>query len=150
MKKLVILLVVAGAAYLGYRFFIGKSAAYQTYEKFAEALAWGRTEEALQYADESVLEDMGDAEHRAVAGDMPVEHIHATDYQIESETKSADGNVNLRVKQILYFDPPGVTSAIGGAVAAIFRQNAVLQKTGGTWKVIEFDSEFIETKETRK
>ncbi len=105
MKKLVILLAVLGAAFLGYKFFIAKSEAYRAYEQFAEALAWGRTDDALKHAlDETVIEDTEDAQHRVDAGNVAVEHIHATDYQVVSETKSADGKVTLQVKQVLYFD----------------------------------------------
>jgi hypothetical protein len=151
LKKIVILLILAGAGYFGYKTFIGKSAASQAYLKFADALVWGRSDEAKKYAvDESVVEDPGDANHRSFAGDTPVDYIHGTNYQIESETKNADGTITLKVKQNVFFDPPGTTSAIGGALVAIFRQTAVMQKTSTGWKVSEFDSEFIETKETRK
>jgi hypothetical protein len=48
LKKIVILLILAGAGYFGYRTFIGKSAASQAYLKFADALVWGRSEEKIQ------------------------------------------------------------------------------------------------------
>jgi uncharacterized protein (UPF0333 family) len=150
LKKLVILLVLAGAGYFGYKTFIGKSAAFQTYQKFADAMAWARSDEAKKYmVDVSVVDDPGDANHRIIAGDTPVDYIHGTNYEVESETKNADGTVTLKVKQTIFFDPPGTTSGIGGALMAIFRQTAVMRKTSEGWKVSEFDSEFIETKETR-
>lgn len=151
MKGLVIVLILAAAVFAGYKLFIADSAAYQVYQKFAEALARGRTEEAAKYAeDESVVTDSEDAEHNMEAGNVPVQHIHGTSYQLESEEKMDNGNIRLKVKQILYFDPPGATSAMGGAMAAIFKQDAVMQKSADGWKVVEFESEFVEAKETRK
>jgi hypothetical protein len=151
MKTLLLALILAAVAYGGYRLFVADSAAYQTYQKFAEALARGRSEEALKYTDdEEIISDAGDAEHNMQAGYVPVEHIHGTNYQLESEEKMEDGKVRLKVKQVLYFDPPGTTSAIGGAMSAIFKQDVVMQKSSDGWKVVEFDSEFIEAKETRK
>jgi hypothetical protein len=151
MKGLVIVLILAAAVFAGYKLFIADSEAYRAYQKFAEALARGRTEEAAKYAvDESVVTDSADAEHNMEAGNVPVQHIHGTSYQLESEEKVDNGNIRLKVKQVLYFDPPGATSAMGGAMAAIFKQDAMMQKSDDGWKVAEFESEFVEAKETRK
>jgi hypothetical protein len=120
MKTLILVLILAGISFGAYKLFIAESPAYQTFQKFAETMTRGRTEEALKFAkDESVMSDAGDAEHNVEAGYVPVQYIHGTNYQLESEEKTADGNLRLKVKQIVCFDSPGATNAIGGAMAAI-------------------------------
>lgn len=137
-------LVVAAAAGI-YFFFIADSAAYSTYKKFSDALAHGWREEALQYADsEDVLG--GSEENRGQsAGGMPVDALTGIKYSLESETTNADESVTVTVIQSVSFDPPGATSAMG-AMTSKYRQTADLKQTTDGWRVVSFNSEFLETR----
>jgi hypothetical protein len=54
------------------------------------------------------------------------------------------------VKVTVHFDPPGVTTGIGGAMYAHFRHTATVRKTPEGWRVAAFDSEFVDMGEIRR
>jgi hypothetical protein len=150
MKGVIVILsavaILAGIYFL----FIADSGAVKVYKQFATACAKGDREQALQFAEsEDVLG--GDVkDNKRFIGGVPAEALHGISIKIESETKNDDGSVSIQAIQQIYFDPPGATSAIGGAMTSIFRQTADLTKTASGWKITAFENELVETKETRE
>jgi hypothetical protein len=143
MKKLVGVLALAGAVVLGYRWY-SDWRAVGVYKRFAEA--WMRDDRAaaLRHAQADAVDD---AFNHAFAG-MPsgaiLESFHGTHYQVESKTVLPGGDYQLEVNQTIFFDPAGVTSAIGGAMATHIHHSATLRKTAEGWKVVAFEPKYID------
>jgi hypothetical protein len=149
-KRVFALVILAAGGVFGYRW-ISSAGPVHTFEKFAEAWTHGEREEAMKYSD-------GDAvrralEQRQLRGTNPgsiMEAYRGTKYTVESSTRTPEGDVKLVVREIIAFDPAGVTTAIGGAMFAVFRHTATVRKTSGGWKVVAFDPAFVEMGETRR
>ena len=129
MKRLFWILVLAGAVLLGYRWFVGWRAV-SAYKSFAEAWTHDDRAAALEHAPAEAVKNALD--RHAFSG-MPsgaiLESFHGTLYQVESKTRLPDGDYRLEVKQTIFFDPAGVTSAIGGAMATHIHHSATVHKT---------------------
>ena len=149
MKKLLLLLVVAGVGYIAYNAWSARNAPFEVFKKFADEVARGRLDLARQYAD-GEIGTMKEGERFRSAGWTPVEMLHGIRYTLNSQRRSADGNeVTLDVTQRVAFDPPGAMSAMGGSMRASFKQTAVVRETPSGWKVGSFSSELLETHEAR-
>jgi hypothetical protein len=147
MKKLIIVVVLAGGGFAAYRLAFAESPAYQAYEKFADAMLHDRWDEARDVAaGESVtrLIDYAKAEpgflghecYRLLRG---VIHMGPT-RKVESETESADGKeVTLRVIQEERRGSP--TMAPFGPPTVRHKQDAVVVSTPDGWRVKEFKEE---------
>jgi hypothetical protein len=149
LKRIVVLLLLAGVGYTVYRV-LARAGPVRAYEKFADAWARGDDEIALRHAE-------GDAMRRTLRSHSirgllfhPMEAFHGTRYAIDSVTSSPEGDVVIAAKQTIGFDPPGVTSAVGGAMFAVFRHQATLHKTSEGWKITAFEPTFLEAGETRR
>jgi hypothetical protein len=144
MKKLLGIIVLAGAALLGYRWFVGWRAV-NAYKEFAEAWMHDDRAAALERAPAEIVDDAFDK--HAFTG-MPsgavLEVFHGTLYQVESKERLPDGDFQLEVKQTIFFDPAGVTSAIGGAMATHIHHSATLRKTAEGWKVVAFEPKYLD------
>ena len=79
-----------------------------------------------------------------------MEAFRGTRYSVESKRRNDDGDVELVVNQTIFFDPPGVTTGIGGAMFARYRHAATVRKTDDGWRVVAFEPTFIEVKEIRR
>ena len=142
MKTAVGLVLLAVAGLLGYRAWDGWRA-YKAYEGFAEAWVLGNETEAGQYADEKIVRHaLREKALRGTPGGAAIEAYRGTRYSVESKSRSADGEVVLEVRQTIQFDPPGVTSGIGGAMYAHFRHRATVRKTEDGWRVVAFEPEY--------
>lgn len=149
MKKLVSLAILAGAAFFGYRAFNGWRA-YKTYENFAEAWVHENEADAGRYGDAATVKHALHARAiRGTRGGAAMEALRGDRYEVESKTRTADG-VDFVVKLTVHFDPPGVTTGIGGAMYAHFRHTASVRKTPEGWRVVAFESEFIDLGELRR
>jgi hypothetical protein len=51
---------------------------------------------------------------------------------------------------MIAFDPPGITSAIGGAMVMSFHHSVRLRKTSEGWKVVAFHPALLEMSEVRR
>ncbi len=144
MKKLVGIIVLAGAALVGYRWFGGWRAVGE-YKSFAEAWTHDDRTAASKHAPADTVEDALD--RHAFTG-MPsgavLEVFHGTLYQVESKERLPDGGFQLEVKQTIFFDPAGVTSAIGGAMATHIHHSATVRKTAEGWKVVAFEPKYLD------
>ena len=107
MKKLVVLLVLGGAAFFGYRSFSGDGAV-SAYEKFAEAWTHDNPAEAKKYADaETARKAFEEQNLRGLRSGAMIEAFRGTRYEIESRTRPVENEVALEVRQTIQFDPPG-------------------------------------------
>jgi len=80
----------------------------------------------------------------------PMEAYRGERVAIESRESAPTGEVTLTAKQVVLFDPPGITSGIGGAGAASFRHVVRMRKTPAGWRVVGFEPTFLEAGPTRK
>lgn len=144
--RAILFLLILGAIGAGiYYFFIADSEAYKTYQEFATALGNGDRTSAQKYAEDDSVLGGPEQNRRQNTGGMPVDAFMGYTYTSESETKNEDGSVTIVALQSVRFDPPGVTSAMGGMISK-YRQTATLSKSSGKWLVTSFDSNFVETR----
>ena len=150
MKKLLVLALLLGGAHLVYRHF-HRVVPIGEYERFADAWARGDIEEALRHADgDQIHRTLKTKSLRALMDARMMEAFHGTRYAVQSTDSTPEGDLVLDVKQTIAFDPPGATTAVGGAMFASFRHVARLRKTTGGWKVVSFEPTFLEIGETRR
>ena len=150
MKKLVVLLVLGGAAFFGYRSFSGDGAV-SAYEKFAEAWTHDNPAEAKKYADaETARKAFEEQNLRGLRSGAMIEAFRGTRYEIESRTRPVENEVALEVRQTIQFDPPGVTSGIMGAMYTHIHHSARVRKTSDGWKVVAFEAKFLDMGEMRR
>lgn len=144
MKNLLWILVLAGAALLGYRWFEGWRAV-GAYKSFAEAWTHDDRTAALKHAPADTVEDaLGRHAFTGMPSGAVLEVFHGTLYQVESKERLPDGDVQLEVKQTIFFDPAGVTSAIGGAMATHIHHSATVRKTAEGWRVVAFEPKYLD------
>lgn len=150
MKRLVGLLLLAAAAFAAWYWF-GSRGAYKAYEGFAEAWAQEKRAVAAQYGDEAAVKHAFEEKPlRGNAGGNMMEAFRGTRYALESKQRSDDGDYDFVVKQTIFFDPPGVTSGIGGAMVARYRHEATVRKTADGWRVVAFEPTYLEMQEIRR
>ncbi len=58
-----------------------------------------------------------------------LEALRGVRTSVESVERGSDGEVAIEALQAVAFDPPGVTSAVGGAMWTTFHHNARIHKT---------------------
>ena len=150
MKKLVFVLALAGAALLGYRWISGWRAE-TAYEQFAEAWTHGDKAEAMKHGESDAVNRALDKQAlRGMPSGSIMEAFRGTRYNIESRTRSPGGDLLLEVKQTIFFDPPGTTSAIGGAMLTHIHHSATLRNTADGWKVVAFEPKYLDMGEIRR
>jgi hypothetical protein len=150
MKTVVALLLVAAAVVFGLRWYSGWSA-YRAYEGFAEAWVHGSETDAARYGDAAaVTHALKERSIRGTRGGAAMEALRGDRYEVESRSRTPGGDVTLIVKQTVHFDPPGVTTGIGGAMYAHFRHTASVRKADGQWRVVSFEPEFLDMGELRR
>jgi hypothetical protein len=80
----------------------------------------------------------------------PVEALRGSRHRIESRASAPGGEIALTAHVVVFFDPPGVTSGVGGAMKASFRHLIRMKKTAAGWRVVAFEPEFLEAVPLRK
>jgi hypothetical protein len=149
-KKIVVAAILAGAALFGYRAY-ERLAAVRCYERFADAWARERPEEALGLTEgEEARRAVEERGIRALIDARTMERLHAVRYSEESVERREQGEVAVEAKQTIAFDPPGITSALGGAMWMTFHHSARLRKTGSGWKVVAFEPTYLDTGTVRR
>ena len=150
MKKVVLGLLAVWGGWQAYRWFDG-SRAVSACEGFAEAWAREDRTAAAKYGDsEAVRRAFEETPLRGTPGGAAMEAFRGTRYSVESRTRSAGGSVELVVRQTIFFDPPGVTTAIGGRMFAHFRHAATLRKTESGWRVAAFQPAYLDMGDLRQ
>ena len=150
MKKLFLVLLLAGVSLAGYRWFDGRGAD-EAYEGFAESWAQEKREAAARFGDaDAVRRAFEKTPLRKYPGGAAMEAYRGTRSAVESREAAPEGGVALTATQTIFFDPPGVTSAIGGAMFARFRHRATVRKTDDGWRVVSFEPAYLEMGELRR
>ncbi len=147
MKKLLILAAIVACGWLFWSTNYGPSSQWGTTKRFLTAVGTQRASEALALADRDAKS--GIEKLSSSAGWVPVEAYHGQTFAKKSSESLPSGDVKLLVSEVLFFDPPGATSAIGGAMMASFDDTVVLSKKSGSWKVVSFDRVFLKADSTR-
>jgi len=150
MKRAVGIAVLAAGGFFAYRSFASAGAVH-AFEKFAEAWTHGERAEAMRYAEgEAVKSALEDKQLRGTPPGIVMEAHRGTKYDVESSTRTPEGDVALVVKETIAFDPAGITSGIGGAMFAVFRHKATVRKTSDGWRVVAFEPTFVEMGDMRR
>ncbi|HEY6146166.1 MAG TPA: hypothetical protein VIZ69_00650 [Thermoanaerobaculia bacterium] len=144
MKRIVLLIVVAGVAFAGWRT-ASRWRAKTAYEAFAEAWTHGNMADAKKYGTEECAKHaLEERSLRGLESGQAMEAFRGTRYRYEKETVSDGGDLELEVHQTIFFDPPGITSAIGGAMYTGIQHSATLRNTPEGWRVIAFEPRYID------
>lgn len=148
MKRLVLLLLAAGAAYFAYRYAV-VDAPVRAAQGFLKA--WAREDTAAA----SALTDGGAAktsvETHILRGvcRAPMEALGGSHASVETRSNEPSGRVVLTMHQLVAFDPPGITSGFASSMAASFRHVVTLEKGEAGWRVCGFEPSFLDAVPTR-
>lgn len=144
MRRFIAVLIVAGAAVVGYRYYRGSDATVERYKQFAEAILHRQYDKAAAMTDGLSAADLQQhgTQERIGAGPPMFQTLFPSKYEIDSRETSPDGVVTLRVTQTVFFNPAGVESAIRPAMFATLKQVARLRKSDDGWKVVAFENTF--------
>jgi hypothetical protein len=148
MRRFSLILFVAGAVYGAFRYAV-VDPPWRAFRAFARdwaredtpaAAAWTSGEAAKKAVEEKILRGVVRA---------PMEAFRGSREELESRETASDGAVILTVRQSVSYDPPGVTSGVGGAGVATIRHVARMRKTPDGWRIVEWTPEFLEAKPRR-
>jgi hypothetical protein len=149
-KKIVLAVLVAGGLFAGYRSYT-LWRAVSVYEKFATAWTHGEKAEAAQFGEPDAVKDA--LERQSLRG-MPsgaiMEAFRGERYAIESKTRLPGGDLRIEARQTIFFDPPGATTGIGGAMYTHIHHSVTLRGNGTRWKVVAFKAAYMDMRETRR
>ena len=150
MKRIVVLIVLAAVAFFGWRS-VSRWRARTAYEGFAEAWTHGNMADAKKYGtEECARHALEKASLRGLESGQAMEAFRGTRYRYEKESRSDSGELELEVHQTIFFDPPGITSAIGGAMYTGIHHSATLRNGPGGWQVVAFEPRYIDMGPLRK
>jgi hypothetical protein len=149
MKRLFLLALLAGGASLAYRYAV-VDAPVRACKRFLEA--WGAEETPAAAAMTEGESAKASVETHILRGvcQAPMEALRGSRCSVESRAKGPGGQEILTMHQVVAFDPPGVTTGIGGAMAASFRHVVTMRKTAAGWKVSAFEPTYLDAVETRR
>ena len=143
MKRAIAVVVLIAAVSLPYHYYEHSYAPRAHYKKFADEILHRRYDAAAAMTDgisASDLEKQGSQEHIG-AGPAMFQTLFPSHYTIESSDMS-EGTLTLHAVQTVYFNPPGVESAIRPAMYAKLNQTVSLRKKSDGWKVTSFENKF--------
>ena len=150
MKQAAAIVALAGAAFFGYRGFHSHQA-HSTFEKFADAWATDDVAGAKKFGDaETATRAFEKQNLRGMRSGAIIDAFRGTRYVFESSTRSENGDIALEAMQTIQFDPPGVTSAITGAMYTHIHHSATVRQTPEGWRVVSFEPKFVDMGELRR
>jgi hypothetical protein len=143
-KRLIVLLIVAAAAFIGYRYYASSIAPERRYKQFAEEVLHRRYNIAARMTDGMTEADVARAgtQERIGAGPAMFQALFPSKFAVTSRETSPDGALVLHAVQTVFFNPPGVESAVRPAMFATMNQTVTLRRTSGGWKVAAFENTF--------
>lgn len=144
MKRLIVLLLLAVAAFIGYRHYANSIAPERHYKQFAEEVLHRRYSAAAAMTaglSEADLARNGTQE-KIGAGPAMFQTLFPSKFAVSSRETAPDGAMVLHAVQTVFFNPPGVESAVRPAMFATMNQTVTLRKTSGGWKVAAFENKF--------
>ena len=148
MKKALLVLLLAAGGYLAYRQLVLEPPV-RAFRRFAEA--WGKedTPAAAALTEGDVAKKAVELHILRGVVQAPMEALGRSHVAIESRVDRPDGDVVLTARELVLFDPPGMTSAFAGAMAASVRHVATMHKGADGWRVVAWAPEFLEAHSTR-
>lgn len=141
--------MLAGGAFVAYRQIVVR-APDRVLERFLDAWAREDTPAAAALTDGETAKKTVESKILRGVLQAPMEAYRGTRVAVESREDAPGGQLLLTAKQVVFFDPPGITSGIGGAAAGSFRQIVGMKKTPAGWRVVSFDPTFLEARSTRE
>jgi hypothetical protein len=139
MGKLIVLVLAGALGWWAYGKYFRDSEPVHAYKAFASAWANARPDQAAGLtAGPSASRAIIEKSLYNLMGGVPVQHVHGVGFEIESELPRGS-SVLITAVQTVAYDPPGVTSALGGAAKADVRQTVEMTQTTDGWKVISFE-----------
>jgi len=152
MRRLIALVVLAGAAFGGYRAYSISYGPVAHYRKFAEEILHRRYDAAAAMCDglsAADLEKLGSQE-RIGAGSPMFQTLFPSLFDIQSRETTADGLTLIHAVQTVRFNPAGVESAMRPAMFATLKQVVTLRNGSGGWKVVSFENTFMKMDSTSR
>lgn len=139
MRRLVVLVVVAIAAFAGYRYYTKSYGPVRQYKAFSGAILHRQYDVAASMAEGLTAADLAQrgSQERIGAGPAMFQTLFAPRYAIDSQQTNADGSITINATQTVLFNPPGVESARPAMFATL--KQVVTLRNG---KVIAFDNTF--------
>ena len=152
MRRLIALVVLAGASFGGYRLYSTSFGPVAHYKKFAETVLHRRYDAAAAMCDgltAADLEKLGSQE-RIGAGPPMFQSLFPSLFDIQSRETTPDGSTVINAVQTVRFNPAGVESAMRPAMFATLKQVVTLRKENGAWKVVSFENTFMKMDSTSR
>jgi len=147
-KRLLVVLLLAGAAYGACRYFV-LDAPSRAFHAFARAWALEDTPAAVAWTSGEAAKSAAEARILRGVVRAPMEALRGSRQEVESREEAPDGAVLVTVKQFVFYDPPGQTSGVGGAGVATVRHVARMRKTPDGWRVVDWTPAFLEARPNR-
>src|SRR5215471_678551 len=148
-KRVLLLLILAAGGYFAYRHF-SQAGPIKAYESFADNWVRSYDDQALKFADPAAMKTIPAEKSREYfLHSQLIDAYHGVQYTIQ-DFREGNGDVVLQAKQVLSYDPPGVTSALFGGMVVAFRHVVTLKKTRDGWRVVSFEPTLIENREFRQ
>lgn len=144
MKRLILLLLVAIAAFIGFRWYTTSVAPERRYREFAEAVLKRNYDAAAAMTDGMSAGDVANrgTQERIGAGPAMFQTLFPSSFEVTSRETAPDGALVLHAIQTVHFNPAGVESAMRPAMFATMNQTVTLRKTAAGWKVAAFENKF--------
>ncbi|MET0621102.1 MAG: hypothetical protein ABW056_12530 [Thermoanaerobaculia bacterium] len=149
MKKILLLLLLAGGGVFGYRYAV-VDAPVRACREFLRAWAKEDTPAAAAMTEGETAKKA--VETRILRGvcRAPMEALGGSRATLESRSAGPAGEMVLTMRQVVAYDPPGQTSGFASSMAASFRHAVTMKKTAAGWKVAAFEPKFLEAVPTRR
>ena len=149
MKKILLVLLLAGAGVFAYRYAVVGAPIRACRECLK---AWGREDTPAAAAMTDGEKAKKAVETHILRGvcRAPMEALGASRSTVESRADGPGGEVTLTMRQDVAFDPPGQTSGFASSMSASFRQVVTMKKTPDGWKVSGFEPTYLDAVSTGK
>jgi hypothetical protein len=149
--RILVLALVLAAAAIPVTRAVARWQAAAAYVKFAEAWTHGNRAAAAEVAeDEAVRHALEERALRGLPSGSIIEAFRGTRYEVESAEFQPNGDLQREVMETIFFDPPGRTTALGGAMFTHIHHSATLRKAAGGWKVVAFEPRYVDMGSVRR
>ncbi len=135
--------MAAGGAFVAYRQIVLR-APDRVLERSLDAWAREDTPAAAAMTDGEAAKKIVESKILRGVLKAPMDAYRGERVSIEGRESVPTGEIMLTVKQVVLCDPPGITTGIGGAMAASFRHVARMKETPAGWRVASFEPTFLD------
>lgn len=145
MRRIIILVVLAGIGVAAYRYYSTSYLPIRLYERFAEDVLHRQYDVAAQLCEGLTAADISKlgSQERIGAGPQMFQTLFPSRFTINSRQTSSDGTVTINATQTVQFNPAGIESALRPAMYATLKQIVTLRKGHDGWRVTSFDNTFL-------